>query len=127
MAAAVGPMNLTPASTQAWAKRGVLGEEAVAGMDGLGAAAAGDVEDLVDVQVGLAGGRRADVVGLVRLAHVERGAIDVGEDGDRADTHLAAGANHAHRDLTAIGDQDLLEHRSAPEIVMQGRARGRVI
>ena len=38
---------------------GVLAEEAVAGMDGLGAVLAGGVEDAVDAQVAFGGGRRA--------------------------------------------------------------------
>ena len=61
-------------------------------------------------QVGLARGRRAAAVGLVGEAHVQRVAVDVGVDGDRLDAQLAAGADHAHRDLAAVGDQDLLEH-----------------
>ena len=65
---------------------------------------------LLDVEVGLGGRRRADGISLVGFAHVQRGAIHFGEDRDRGDAHLAAGANDAHRDLSAIGDQDFLEH-----------------
>ena len=43
------------------------------------------------------------------MEHVQGLAIGLGEDGDGRDAHLAAGANDTHRDLTAIGDQDLRE------------------
>ena len=39
MADGGGPIQTSPASITAWAKRGVLGEEAVAGVDRVGAAA----------------------------------------------------------------------------------------
>jgi len=37
------------------------------------------------------------------------GAIGLGVDGHAGDAHLPAGPDHAHRDLSAVGDQDLLE------------------
>ena len=54
---------------------GVLGEEAVAGVDGVGAGLLRDVDDLVDDQVGVAGRRAAEGEGLVGLAHVQRVAV----------------------------------------------------
>ena len=47
--------------------------------------------------------------GLVGEAHVQRVAVGLGVDRDRADPHLVAGADDAHRDLAAVGDEDLLE------------------
>ena len=44
---------------------GVLGEEAVAGVDRVGAGPRGDVDELVDAQVGLGGGVAAERVRLV--------------------------------------------------------------
>jgi hypothetical protein len=90
----------------------VFRKEAVAGVDGLGAAAARDIKNLVHVQVGLARRGRADVVGLVGLAHVQGGTVHVGKDGDRADAHLATGANHSHRDLAPVANKDFPEHRA---------------
>ena len=46
-------------------KLGVLRQEAVAGVDRLGLAANGDVDDLGDVQVGVAGDRAAERIRLV--------------------------------------------------------------
>ena len=88
----------------------VFREETIAGMNGLGAGAFGHIEDLVDPKIRLGCRRRADGVRLVGLRDVERGAIDVGINGDSADTHFTARADDAHRDLSPVGDQNLLEH-----------------
>ncbi len=94
---------------------GVLGEEAVAGVDGLGAGAAGGGEDLVGPQVGL--GRRAvTAVGRaepdrdVGLADVRSIGVRVAEHGDRADAEAPQGADHPEGDLAAVGDQNCVEH-----------------
>ncbi len=79
-------------------------------MDGFRAANFGDTQNLADVEVRLGRSGRSDVVGLVGLTHVQRSAIDIGVDRDRADAHLAAGTNHAHGNFAAIGDQDFFEH-----------------
>ena len=86
---------------------GVLGEEAVAGMDGLGAGLLRGVEDAVDAQVALARWRGADRHRFVGVQHVQRGAVGLGVDGDRRIAELAAGADDADRDLAAIGNEDL--------------------
>ena len=90
---------------------GALGEEAVAGMDGVGAGDLGGADDRrhVQVAVGAAGGADADV--LVGEADVQRVLVGLGVDRDRLDAQLAAGEDDAQRDLAAVGDQDLLEHR----------------
>jgi hypothetical protein len=58
--AAVGPMNVQPGGLHGGGEVGVLGEEAVAGVDRLGPRDARDADDLVAVQVGLARRRRPD-------------------------------------------------------------------
>jgi len=85
----------------------VLGEEAVARMDRVGTAFLRRVDDVVDDEVRLGRRRRPDRVGLVGEADVQRLAIRVGVDRDRADTHLAAGAMDPDGDLAAVGDQHL--------------------
>src|SRR5439155_5337393 len=87
---------------------------------GLGLAPAGDVEETVDREVALAGGRGADGVGFVGEADVERVAVGLGEDGDGGEPGLAARPDEADRDLAAVGDEDLTEH--APRAV--GRLGG---
>jgi hypothetical protein len=88
-------------------ERGVLGEEPVAGVDGVGAGRLGDGDEPVDDEVALGRGRGADRIGLVGHQHVERLAVGLGEHGDGRDPLLAAGADHADRDLPAVGDEDL--------------------
>ena len=103
---------------------GVFRQEAVAGMDRLGARAFGGVQDGVRPQVAVAGGRRADVDGLVGHLDMQRLGVGVGIDRDRADAEPAGGADDAAGDLAAVGDQDLGEHgiylASRPACAFQG-------
>ena len=71
---------------------GVLGEEPVARVHGVGAALADRVEDRLGVDVALGSGLPAERVRLVRESDVEGVAIELGVDGDRGDAHLASGA-----------------------------------
>ena len=89
---------------------GVLGEEPVPGVDGLGAALLDRAEDGVGVEVALGCGLAAEGVGLVGVADVQRITVEVGVDGDGGDAELAARAHDAHRDLSPVGDQDFSEH-----------------
>ena len=56
------------------------------------------------VKIALGRGRRTDRVRMIGFAHVQRGAIGVGVDGDRFDSQLAACADDPHCDLSAVGD-----------------------
>src|SRR4030067_844280 len=58
---------------------GVLGQEAVAWVDGVGAALLGGVDQLLHVEGALARRRRADVVRLGGVARGRRRAADRGE------------------------------------------------
>ena len=88
---------------------GVLGEEAVARVHGVGACLLGDRDDLADVEVGVARCRTTQRVRLVGQPDEQRVPVGVGVDGDAADPGVLAGPDHADRDLTAVGDQDLLQ------------------
>ena len=70
---------------------GVLGQEAVAGVDGLGVGHLGGRDDGRHVQVALRRGGWADADGLVGQAHVLGVAVGLGIDDDGLDAHLAAG------------------------------------
>ncbi len=96
----------------------VLGEEAVAGVHGLGAGAARGLDHGLDVQVGLAGRGGAEAHGLVRLKDVAGLRVRVGVHGHGADAEAAQGADDAHGDLAAVGHQHGVE---------QGRALGGVL
>ena len=105
-----GPMKTIPASRQARAKLCVLGEESIAGVDGLGAGAAGGLENLGNVEIGLRRLGGTEVLAEIGLAHMQSAPIDIGIDRDRFDAHFAAGTDDANRDLAAVGDKDSFEH-----------------
>ncbi len=93
---------------------GVLGEEPIARVDGVGAALERHADDLVDIEVRPDGvALLADEVRLVRLQPVQRVPVLVRVDGDRAGAQLDGGPERADRDLPAVGDEDLLEHGGA--------------
>ena len=90
----------------------VLGQEAVAGMDGVDLVLLGQRDDAGDVEIGadrLAG--LADAVGLVGLEAVQGEAVFVRVDGDGADAQLVGRAEDADGDLAAVGDEQFLERR----------------
>ncbi len=88
----------------------VLGQEAVAGVDGVAVRRLGHGEDRVHIEVALGRRRRTDAVGVLGELHVQRLAVGLGVDHHRLDIQLAAGAEHAHGDLAAVGNEDTLEH-----------------
>ena len=92
---------------------GVLRQEAVAGVDRVGTGLPGGVDDLVDDEVGVAGRGAAEGERLVGGAHVQGVAVGLGVDGDAGQALVLARTGDAHRDLAAVGDQDLL-HRCTP-------------
>ena len=91
---------------------GALGQEAVAGMDRVGAGDFGGADDRRHVEVALGAARRADADVLVGEAHVQRVLVGLGIDGDGLDAELAAGTDDPQGDLSAVGDEDFLEHAS---------------
>ena len=97
----------------------VLGEEAVAGMDRIGARLVRGLEDAVDAEIALAYGRRADAHRLVGEGNVRGVLVGVGIDRDGAIAHRLGRAHDAPGDLAAVGDQDLAEvhFRGRPSLV----------
>ena len=91
-------------------ERGVLGEEAVPGMNRLGARARGRVEQLLRDQIRLGGGVAAERQGLVGVERMRRQPVGVGVDRHRRDLHVAERSEDAKSDLSAVGDQDFGEH-----------------
>ena len=87
----------------------VLGQEAVAGMDRVGPAAPGDVDDLVDVQVGLGGSTAAQRVRLAGQPDEQCVGIRLGVDGNAAQPGIGGRPDHADRNLSPIGDQHLCD------------------
>ena len=92
----------------------VLGEEAVAGVDRVGAGLDGLRHDRLVVEVGADRvALLADLVGLVGLEPVLALAVLVGEDGDRAGAELGRGPEGSDGDLASVGDENLAEHRTS--------------
>ena len=82
-------------------------------MDGPRPGALGRVEDPVDREVAHGRRRRSEQERLVRVGDVQRGPIALRVDRDRADAELAQRPEDADRDLSSIGDQNLVEHERA--------------
>src|SRR5262249_24101298 len=101
----------------------VLGEEAVARVDGVGARDLGGADDGRHVEVARArrGGADADL--LVGEADVQRVGVGRRVDGHRLDAELAARSNHAERDLAAVRYEYFFVH--AAKIRRRGRASAR--
>ena len=95
-------------------KARVLREEAVARMHRVGAGDLAGGEQRRDVEVAVARRRRADADALVGEPHVHGVVVGGRMHGDGRDAELLAGAQHAQRDLAAVGDQDLVEHGAYP-------------
>src|SRR5439155_1976638 len=76
-----------------------LGEEAIAGMDGIGAGLARGAHLLGRVEIG------RDLDERVRGLGVERAAVVGSRDRDRLDALGAAGAEDAKRDLPTVGNE----------------------
>ena len=91
-------------------ERGVLAQEAVAGVDRLRARRPRRRDHPVDRQVALRRGRRPEPDRDVGRAHVRRVHVGVGVHRDRADPQGAQRADHPERDLPAVGDEHSGEH-----------------
>jgi hypothetical protein len=89
---------------------GVLGQEAVAGMDGLGAGGLRRFKNLVGAQVALCRRRGADFHRFVGEPHVQAVTVRLGINGDRLHPHRAQGADDAAGDGATVGDENLVEH-----------------
>ena len=85
-------------------ERRVLGQEAVAGMHGLGTRSLHGVDQLVDRQVALVGRAGTQQERLVGALHVGRVTIELGVDRDGRDPELLARSDDANGDLAAVCD-----------------------
>ena len=106
-------------------KQRVLRQETVPRVQRIAAGGDGQVHDTVGVQV--AGDRiRADVVGFIGLLDVQGMAVRVGIDGHGGDAGLGTGADDAHGDLAAVGDQDLANQLIFREVMAMGCSLRRI-
>ena len=85
-------------------KGSVFTEKAVAGMNGLGAAAACRVENALDVQIGFSGEAFADPDGYIGVQYMAGPVVGAGVHRDRTDAHALQGADDPAGDGAAIGN-----------------------
>ena len=97
---------------------GILRQEAVAGMDAVGAALLGGRDDGLDVEIGAQriGDVLADLAGLVRELRVQRLRVRRREHGDRFDPERRRRPGDANGYFAAVGNQHALEHRRFPSL-----------
>src|ERR1700722_2755246 len=77
-------------------------------MHRVSAHAARELDDARAVEVALRGRRRAEMVGLVRFAHVLLAAVGIGINSDHGPAEPPRRARDAADDLAAVGDQETL-------------------
>ena len=90
----------------------ILGEEAETRVDRVGARATRGIQHPLDRQVALRSRSGPEPHGFVGEAHVHGAGVGVAVDRDRADADAAECADDAHRDLAAVGDEDLRDDGS---------------
>ncbi len=96
---------------------GVFRQEAIAGMDGVGAGDLAGGEQGRNVEIGVARRRRADAHQFVGQLHMHGFGVGGRMDGDGGDSQLLRRAQDAEGDFAAIGDKDFFEHQ---EITSRG-------
>ena len=91
-------------------KAGILRKKAVTGMDRLRARLLRRLDDPIADQIALRRRRRPDPDRFVRLQYMLRAGIGIRIDRHGAHPHPARRADHPAGDLSAVGDQDSVEH-----------------
>ena len=88
---------------------GVLGQETVAGVDGIAFEFLGCLHHGFDIKVGIE--RIAPVVGVGDVSHLDgkRQAVLSTVDDGRLDAHVPEGAKDTKSDFAAVGNQHALE------------------
>jgi len=76
----------------------------------IGTAVEGRLQNPLRDQIALQSWRSANLASLIGQADMKRLSVDLGEYGNRSNTQLTGGANNTAGDLTAIGNQNLVEH-----------------
>ena len=98
---------------------GALGEKAVAGMNGIGAARMRGAHDLLRIEV------RRDLDRLAGRPRVQRAAVVGRRNRDRGDPERARGAEDPQRDLAAVGYEELANLHSPASVSSATAERAR--
>ena len=102
---------------------GALGEEAIAGMDGIGASRMRGFDQFGLVEIGGGGIARAKGDGAIGQGDVGGVAIRFAKYGDGSVAVGLGGANDARGDFAAIGDQDAADRVGHGAIDQEGGRR----
>jgi len=94
---------MDPAPLHDFGEFGILGQESVAWVDGVGAGDLRCADQGGDVVVALARGGRADAHLLIRKADMQGVRVCGGMDRDGSQSHVATGANYAQGDFATVG------------------------
>ena len=107
-----GPDPDQPGVEHGLGEVGVLAQEAVAGVHGVGAGLGGGVEQLLEDQVGLRGGLPAQRERLVGEPDVGCVGVGLGVDRHALQPGIPCCADDSDRDLSAVGDEYLGDLRA---------------
>ena len=88
----------------------ILRKKAVARMHGVCAGNFAGRQDGRNVEIAVLGRGRSDAYALIGKPHMHGIRIGGGMHGNRRYAKFLAGAQHPECDLTAVGDQNLVEH-----------------
>jgi hypothetical protein len=99
---------------------GVLGQEAVTRVHGIGAAPGRDVEQCGDVEVGLGRGSSAQGVRLVGEPGRQPVGVRVGVDRHAAEPRIRRRPDHPDSDLSPIGDKHLADSHATSQVCHRG-------
>ena len=88
----------------------VLRQKAVTRMDGIGTASLCRGNHFFNIQITLFCHGRSYRISLIGICHMMRGAVGLGEDRNRKQSHLPARTHDAQGNLTSVGNQYFLNH-----------------
>ena len=94
---------------------GVLGQEAIAGMDRVDIADLGGADDTFDFEITVLARSFTDTDGFICELNMERIDIGLRVNRERFDPKFLAGADDPQGDLATVGDEYLVEHDGAGE------------
>ena len=118
IASALGPTQIRPCSAHGAGEVGVLRQEAVAGVDRLGAGRLRGGQDRLGVAVGRRRVGRADQDRLVGLRDERHAGVGFRVDRDRADAEPLGGADDPAGDLAPVRDEQRADHAGwSPTVV----------